>query len=413
MMVSRPVPGSPFIAVLTFVLLSAAPLGAAAPPPALDSPVAAEGALTVDGFFQDWGARAGLRGDQGPSLRWELRSAHTSQRVYLVFGARDDAFVPSSGGPSLAALRGDLVILHLPEGTVALLPGDLEDRPPQVLPSSSLARRGGGAGEIDGATRPGGGWLLEVSLPLAWVQAGQADLEQLRVELEVQDQDPGQAPKRSRQTLLLRLPEWEAHRAQLLTDLGLPPHTQPRWSQKAQVGGDERQEQVLVYPKNVCVLGEGLGEATYTCIELPFAGEGVPTGLETRDLDGDGAVELLLSQELRRPGPGGEHKQSFLTVYQFADGVLQALHTLETEHWGPASQWVKDRVEVLPPRGRGRRRKPGGLRLRFAEASTMDIHDYQDPDAGLDLWYQPILLPWSEPRSLEFRCRDGRLLREP
>ncbi|MBM4320596.1 MAG: hypothetical protein FJ125_11705, partial [Deltaproteobacteria bacterium] len=175
--------------LLAVLALPAAPAAASAVS-GLDCPRLAAGSIKVDGFFVDWQGSEGLQGiAPGSDLRWELRAARDAAQLYLVFGAHDDSFVPTppAARPEIAPpggrpWTGDHLELRfvatdgdLPASgqtaAIVVLPGDLEDRPPRAafLPAGKVGRGGGQATSlvVDGATRPGGGWLLELALPFA------------------------------------------------------------------------------------------------------------------------------------------------------------------------------------------------------------------------------------------------------
>lgn len=416
--------------VLLTALLAASP----AAPPSLSCPLVAAGSIRVDGFFNDWQEEQGLRGEAGPGLRWELRAVRDVARLYLVFGAQDDSFVPTPPGARTDAMppgkrpwAGDHVVLRFGAGgqtlpalapTVVVLPGDLEDRPPQAafLPAGI-----GGQGKatrlsVDGATRPGGGWLLELALPLALLPASVQRPDGLpQVELTVHDVDrvaaSGAGPagaQQGRQELALVFPDHEQNRQALLQRLGLSAATQPALEVMTHVGGDARRERVAIYGCWLTLLGEGLGEGVYYLFQLPFPDRLRPVGLETLDLTGDGAEEMLVRFRVVEQRGEERHAQEFLSVLQYGDDSIHLLFTAEVIHEGPHGQRVVNEVSFGPPEPRRGR----SLKIRFKEAHAVDVHCYRDVDEGYDNWYEEILLPWSPYKEATYRYQDGRLLRD-
>lgn len=381
--------------------------------PEIPCPRMADGGITVDGFFLDWDELQGVRGSSTPDLDWELRAVRDSKRLYLTFGAKDDRFVPSGRTP---AAGGDHLRLHFGPAagrgrrrpSVIVLPGDLEERRPRLIPQGVKLSTGDQALlHVDGATRPGGGWILELALPLALLGPNALGPDGLEVTLEVFDADRGRGgAERASHGLRLTFPEWEHNLEILKVQLTLPPSQQPDLRRQADVGGDGREELVMVFGPVVAVLGEGMGKAAYYLYELPFAQAVQPERLELHDLTGDGKRDLLVRYSAPAMRDSDEHTQSFLTALRLDQEGLTELITLEIEHRGPGGQRISNRV-VLP---KASRRGPGRLEVRFDRADNVDIHSYKDVDAGYEVLYQPILLPWGSVHKQVYEYRDGHLL---
>ena len=408
--------------LFTAVVLSAAP-GAAL---SLPCPQVSDGGIKVDGFFNDWKAAQGSDGRAGESMQWEMRAARDSIRLFLVFGAQDDIFVPTPPSCSKrgAAKRsyacpGDHVVLVFGHGQgrrgkeqrLVLLPGDLEDRAPALLDLRDPRRTGSDPGfRIDGATRPGGGWLLELSLPLSWLPAGQGEPGGLSMRVLVWDKDSGPGPSEGiEQDLHLLFPEWQRNMELLLEQMGLPAGTRPGLEESANVGGDGRVEKVMVFDPMLAVLGEGLGEGAYYMVDLPFPKRRRTSSLETLDLTGDQVAEIILRFELRDGVGDEQHVQEFVSIYQYTENAIHQLFVAELSHKGPGGQQVINELRFLRARRGGAR----PIRIRFKEARGFTIHDYKDVDGGYDNWYEEVLLPWSGRKEVIYRYQDGRFLRDP
>ncbi|MDY0058715.1 MAG: hypothetical protein RBU45_02810 [Myxococcota bacterium] len=381
-------------------------------PAALPCPRVAPGGLQVDGFFADWQDIAGVRGAAGADLAWELRMARDDTRLYVIFGAQDDAFVPTPaaggpGGDGFTLLFGSPTPgADLPSLTV--LPGDLEDRPPRAVwrprpgvPPADLP--------VDGATRPGGGWILELAVPLAtlpWERGGPQGLEVL---LEVRDVDPASGDGADgRGHYHLTFPEEGLTLGLLLQQLGLPPTTRPAHELRAQVGGDARPERALLFDRGVlAILGEGLGDGDFYTHELPFGDRARPLELTSTDLTGDGRDELLVRYRVVEQRGEDQHEQEFLSIFQYEGNDLRSLFAIELVHRGPRGQLVTNELTLGPPDRQGRR----DLRVALGPCANVDLHEYQDVDAEYDNWYEELLLPWSPRRQAIYRYRDGRYLR--
>ncbi len=381
----------PFVSCL-LLFASLPPITAAAKPVDVDCPLVAAGSVKVDGFFNDWRSAKGVRGEAGADLVWEVRAARDAGSLYLVFGARDDHFVPSSK-PG----RGDRIILTCRGRAMEILPGDLEDQPPKVA-------RGCRGASVDGATRPGGGWILELGLPWSCIPAAALRPDGLTCALAVYDSDPGGGGAEASTLLDLVFPENRANRANLFADLGLPDGTRPRFEILADVGGDPRVEQVLVVDHAIAIVGDGLGKGAYYYATLPFEEGCDPIRLEAVDLAPERGAEIALWYRVTSTLHGERHQQTFLSIYGFHDDALDLLFTAEIVHRGPGGQLVENSVALDPlPKG-------GRIRIRFSRSENVDVHGYRDPDGAFDNWYQEIILPWSRERERVYGYVGGRFV---
>lgn len=356
-------------------------------------PLTVPGAVVVDGFFAEWKEMdaAGLRlggsagalpgpGD-GADLTVELRCARDGRQIHLVVGVRDDRFT-----------LADTVKLTLGDGVQAVIdPGDLEERPPRItgLPGAT----------VDGATRPGG-WILEVGIPEAplhgkgWTPAG------IAASIEVVDDDAELEGASLIEPLQIRFPTGAANLQAWLHEAAAS-----RFDHAAllNIGGDDRPEWVLAVGNVLGVVGEGLGDVGMSGDVLPWSDQGRVVALRGEDLDGDGTDELWVEQRLTT----GDVSQTVLYLYDWEDHGLTRLLGLETDNKGPGWK-VANRLTVRRAKPKGRWAK---LQVMAGRAKGVRETSYKDVDVGLDLPYQPLLLPWGFAKKATYEYESGRYLR--
>ena len=360
-------------------------LASAATALVLVCPLTVPGAVAVDGFFTEWKAKHanGLRLGQGPDLTVELQCARDGQDLHLVVGVRDDRFT-----------RGDRIAFSLGQGLDLVIdPGDLEEVPPKAL--------GIPGARVDGATRPTG-WVVEIGIPEAalrhkgWTPAG------FDASITVSDQDGGDPPGTLASPLRVRFPDgadnlesWlqEAHATTFDT------------AHLIDLGGDRRPEWILTAANVVGVIGEGLGEVGMSGDVLPWSDQGAIVSVRGEDLDGDGTDELWIEQRLDTD----DIRQTVMYVYDWQDDGLSRLAGIETRNTGPG--WTLDNTLTAK---RPKKAKPGAwatLVVRTTKPKGVRETSYKDVDAGLDLPYQPMLLPWGFTKKTSYVYESGRYLR--
>jgi hypothetical protein len=376
-------------------------------------PLTVPGAVLVDGFFTEWKDMdtPGVRVGGGPDLTVELRCARDGTQLNLVVGVRDDRFT-----------RKDTVSFQFGDDLELVIdPGDLEEHPARI--------RGIPGAKVDGATRPTG-WLLEVGIPEAalrgkgWTPAG------LQVSMVVTDDDgdgtnvgeganDGEGADDDREEadkapltehLRIRFPTGATNLEAWLHEASAKRFDHDRL---VDIAGDGRPEWVLAVGNVLGVIGEGLGAVGMSGDVLPWSDQGRIVSIRGEDLDGDGTDEVWVEQQLTTD----EVKQTVMYLYDWEDDGLSRLAAVELSNKGPGWK-VHNTLTVRPPKPKGRKGAkksptPGWAKLIVKADRPKGVREtsYVDVDAGLDLPYQPLLLPWGFAKTATYEFESGRYIR--
>jgi hypothetical protein len=171
------------------------------------------------------------------------------------------------------------------------------------------------------------------------------------------------------------------------------------------IGGDERPEWLIASGNVLGVIGEGLGAVGMSGDVLPWSGPGRIVSIAGEDLDGDGSDEVWVRQEIRTD----EVRQTVMYLYDWEDEGLSRLVAIEITNEGPG--W---RVGNKLKAKRSKKTKKGvwaKLAVRAGKPKGVKETTYVDVDAGLDLPYQPLLLPWGFAKKAVYEYETGRYLR--
>ncbi len=351
----------------------------------LACPLTVPGAVIVDGFFTEWKEveAAGLRLGGGADLTVELRCARDGEHLNLVVGVRDDRFTLK-----------DTVSFQLGEGLELVVdPGDLEERPPRVM--------GIPGARVDGATRPTG-WILEIGIPESALRAKGWTPAGLDASITLSDQDGDDPAEPLTAAIRARFPTGAANLDSWLQEANA---TRYDSAQLIDIGGDKRPEWILTAGNVLGIVGEGLGDVGMSGDVLPWSDQGSIVSVRGEDLDGDGTRELWVEQRLDTD----EVHQTVMFVYDWEDEGLARLAGIEIANAGP--RW---RVDNAISAKRPKRAKPGAwsrLIVKANKARGVRETSYNDVDAGQDLPYQPMLLPWGFAKKASYEYESGRYLR--
>lgn len=182
---------------------------------------------------------------------------------------------------------------------------------------------------------------------------------------------------------------------QFKRDRKLAASTAPTTDIQVNVADDERPERVVLLGNDIVVFGPGFkGGAEYAFISLSqFASPGSVKELVARDLDGDGAADLVVrGTRVVQPGQGNapDVVSEATFVYALRNGAIQRIFAVET-----AREQGKDRVQGLVQFVPSKGGKGFDIDVRPGRASGFTAKSYpwhqEQPGSGL---VEPLLLPW-------------------
>lgn len=186
-----------------------------------------------------------------------------------------------------------------------------------------------------------------------------------------------------------------------MTDAGLPKGTKARFDLSVHVDGDPQPERVLLFGRDIVVLGPAFrGGTGYARMSLTqFADEADVRELTARDLDGDGAAEIIVRGARRASGPAGEAVMiDGLFVYRVKDANVARVFSIETGR-EMSGKRVQGLVQFVPStRGRGFDidARPG-----IAKGWTSATYPWaQEPPGSGPI--EPLLLPWGNVPSVRY-----------
>ncbi len=182
----------------------------------------------------------------------------------------------------------------------------------------------------------------------------------------------------------------------------------PRFDFAADVAGDARPERVLVFGKELVVVGRGFrGGRGYASLGLGFARGDEVLDVGARDLDGDGRAELVVRGLQEGPAPAelgrGTLGRELMMIYVVRGDVIARAFALETglslgaRRVASSLLFVPDGVATSLVVRPGR--AVGWARANFPSRPSA-------PVGGLE----PLLLPWDAgPR--RYRWQGASLVR--
>lgn len=176
----------------------------------------------------------------------------------------------------------------------------------------------------------------------------------------------------------------------------------PRHRARANVFGDRRPEDVVVFGDTLFVWGPGYRDGTRIfSLPLSVAPEDV-LALRTADLTGDGVDEVLLTRAERRETDRGELVREVLGVHQLRDDGFPRILAAEVARALGSWRVVAD----VRLQGRGRRQT---LQIRPGTARGVDVSNWPFGPEPTDVVPRPIPLPWRD-RPVTFRWDGQRLV---
>lgn len=176
-------------------------------------------------------------------------------------------------------------------------------------------------------------------------------------------------------------------------DAGLAAGAKPRFDLEVHVDGDPKPERVALFGRDIVVLGPSFkGGTGYARMSLTQFTDDKDVGeLTVRDLDGDGAAEIIVRGARHAKGPAGEDVSiEGLFVYQVKGGSIARVFAIETGR-EMGKMRVQGLVQFIPAkRGRG---FDVDARPGLAKGWTQKTYPWAQEPAGSGP-VEPLLLPW-------------------
>ncbi|MEO7109233.1 MAG: hypothetical protein ABI183_02245 [Polyangiaceae bacterium] len=184
-------------------------------------------------------------------------------------------------------------------------------------------------------------------------------------------------------------------------DHGVAADAKPKTDLEVSVAEDSRPERVLLYGRDLVVLGPGFrGGASYAYLSLSqFSSDADVHELTARDLTGDGAADILVRgvrHVAQSSGPAVD--VDLLLVYQIANNAITRIFSIETAR-ELSGKRVQGLVQFIPAKsGKGfdimssAGRATGFTKENFPWAE-------QAPGSGS---IEPVLLPWGTVTSARY-----------
>ncbi|MFO0737953.1 MAG: hypothetical protein U0270_18820 [Labilithrix sp.] len=177
-----------------------------------------------------------------------------------------------------------------------------------------------------------------------------------------------------------------------LKDAGIAAGTKPRFDLAVNVDGDNKPERVALYGRDLVVMGPGFkGGTGYSRLSLSqFTEDKDVSELTARDMDGDGAAELVVRGQRHVKAGDQTIDVDAQFIYQVKGGNLARVFSIETGR-EVGGKRVQGQVQFVPAK------KGKGFDILVspgtAKGWTKDTYPWpQDkPGAGA---IEPVLLPW-------------------
>lgn len=186
-----------------------------------------------------------------------------------------------------------------------------------------------------------------------------------------------------------------------MKDANVPAGAKPKFDIEVNVDGDAKPERVVVFGRDIVVLGPGFKNGTgYARLSLTqFADEKDITELTARDLNGNGAAEIIVRGQRHVKAPTGETIDiDGLFVYSAKGGNLTRVFAIETGR-EMGQKRVQGLVQFIPAKGG----KGFDIDVRPGTAKGWSKENYpwpQDkPGSGP---IEPLLLPWGGTSNLRY-----------
>ncbi|MBX3219551.1 MAG: hypothetical protein KF795_03460 [Labilithrix sp.] len=186
-----------------------------------------------------------------------------------------------------------------------------------------------------------------------------------------------------------------------MKDAGIAAGTKPRFDLEVNVDGDAKPERVVLFGRDIVVFGPSFkGGTGYARMSLSQLAEERDVGeLTARDLDGDGAAEIIVRGARHVKGPAGEAIDiDGLFVYQVKGGNVGRVFAVETGR-EMAGKRVQGLVQFVP--AKGGKGFDIDVRPGAAKGWTKDSYPWPEDKPGSGP-IEPLLLPWGELKNVRY-----------
>ncbi|OJY29237.1 MAG: hypothetical protein BGO98_43430 [Myxococcales bacterium 68-20] len=197
-----------------------------------------------------------------------------------------------------------------------------------------------------------------------------------------------------------------------LKDASIAAGTKPRFDLQVNVDGDAKPERVVLFGRDIVVLGPSFkGGTGYARMSLSQFTDDKDIGeLTARDLDGDGAAELIVRGARHTTSPAGDTIDiDGLFVYQVKGGNIGRVFAVETGR-EMGGKRVQGLVQFVP--AKGGKGFEIDVRPGTAKGWTKDSYPWpQDkPGAGP---IEPLLLPWGDLKNVRYSWNGSTFAAAP
>lgn len=189
--------------------------------------------------------------------------------------------------------------------------------------------------------------------------------------------------------------------AAYLKDAGIPASEKPRFDLQVNVDGDASPERVVLYRRDIVVLGPSFkGGTGYARLSLSQFGDDKDVGeLTARDLNADGGAELIVRGTRRATSDAGDVVEiDGLFVYQVRGGNISRVFAVETGR-EMGAQRVQGLVQFVPAKnGKG---FEIDVRPGTAKGWTAQTYPWGQDKPGSGP-VEPLLLPWGNVANVRY-----------
>ncbi|MBX3234481.1 MAG: hypothetical protein KIT84_44175 [Labilithrix sp.] len=178
-----------------------------------------------------------------------------------------------------------------------------------------------------------------------------------------------------------------------MRDANVAAGTKPKFDLGVNVDGDATPERVALFGRDLVVLGPGFkGGSGYARLTLTQFNEDKDVGeLTARDLDGDGAAELIVRGERHVKVEAQTVEIDALFVYQVKGGNIARVFSIETGR-EVSGKRVQGLVQFVPAKkGKG---FDIDVRPGTAKGWTKESYPWPQDKPGSGAAIEPLLLPW-------------------